>query len=113
MYRENCLRAYTETLRAVYIIGVPCAILAFIGALFIKNSKMQTKAEEEEAIRKAREEEAGEGNAVVAGDVEKQEGRIHDSARAEREEEEAVALSAVGPVPQAAVETGSDEKRAL
>jgi hypothetical protein len=113
MYRENCLRAYTETLRAVYIIGVPCAILAFIGALFIKNSKMQTKAEEEEAIRKAREEEAGEGGAVVAGDVEKQEGRIHDSAAVEREEEEAVALSAVGPVPQAAVETGSDDKRAL
>lgn len=112
MYRENCLRAYTETLRAVYIIGVPCAILAFIGALFIKNSKMQTKAEEEEAIRKAREEAAVEDGTAIAGDVEKQERRIDDSARVEREEEEAVALSAVGPVPQAAVETGSDEKRA-
>jgi len=112
MYRENCLRAYTETLRAVYIIGVPCAILAFIGALFIKNSKMQTKAEEEEAIRKAREEAAVEDGTAIAGDVEKQEGHINDSARVEREEEEAVALSAVGPVPQAAVETGSDEKRA-
>jgi len=112
MYREDCLRAYTETLRAVYIIGVPCAILAFIGALFIKNSKMQTKAEEEEAIRKAREEEVGEGGTAVTGDAEKQDGRIDDSVRVEREEEEAVALSAVGPVPQAAVEAGSDEKRA-
>ena len=114
MYRENCLRAYTETLRAVYIIGVPCAILAFIGALFIKNSKMQTKAEEEEAIRKAREEEADEGGAAATAteDVEKQEGHVDDAARVEREEEEAVALSAVGPVPEAAVETGTEEKRA-
>jgi len=112
MYRENCLRAYTETLRAVYIIGVPCAILAFIGALFIKNSKMQTKAEEEEAIRKAREEEAGEGGAAATEDVEKQAGHVDDAARVEREEEEAVALSAVGPVPEAAVETGTEEKRA-
>jgi len=76
------------------------------------NSKMQTKAEEEEAIRKAREEAAVEDGTAIAGDVEKQERRIDDSARVEREEEEAVALSAVGPVPQAAVETGSDEKRA-
>ena len=112
MYRENCLRAYTETLRAVYIIGVPCAILAFIGALFIKNSKMQTKAEEEEAIRKAREEEAGEGGAAATEDVEKQGDHVDDAARVEREEEEAVALSAVGPVPEAAVETGTEEKRA-
>jgi hypothetical protein len=113
MYRENCLRAYTETLRAVYIIGVPCAILAFCGALLIKNSKMQTKAEEEEAIRKAREEAAAEDGTVAAGDAEKQEGRIHDSARVEREEEEAVALSAVGPVPQAAVEGDAIDKRGL
>jgi hypothetical protein len=126
MYREDCLRAYTETLRAVYIIGVPCAIIAFFGALLIKNSKMQTKAEEEEAIRKAREEAAAEDGTVAAGDAEKQEGRIHDSARVEREEgrihdsarvereeEEAVALSAVGPVPQAAVEGGAVDKRGL
>lgn len=112
MYRQDCLRAYTETLRAVYIIGVPCAILAFCGALFIKNSKMQTKAEEEEGIRKAREAEAAENGTATAGDVEKQGGQVEDSARVEREEEEAVALSAVGPVPQAAVEGGLDDKRA-
>jgi len=110
MYRENCLRAYTETLRAVYIIGVPCAILAFCGALLIKNSKMQTKAEEEEAIRKAREEAAAGDGPVNGDDVEKQESRIHDSARVEREEEEAVALSAVGPVPQAAVQEDKREQ---
>lgn len=111
MYREDCLRAYTETLRAVYVIGVPCAIIAFFGALLIKNSKMQTKAEEEEAIRESRENDAAEKNAATAGDAEKQEGRIHDSARVEREEEEAVALSAVGPVPQAAVVEALDDKR--
>jgi len=65
---------------------------------------MQTKAEEEEAIRKAREEAAAGDGPVNGDDVEKQESRIHDSARVEREEEEAVALSAVGPVPQAAVQ---------
>jgi len=113
MYRENCLRAYTETLRAVYIIGVPCAILAFCGALFIKNSKMQTKAEEEEAIRKAREEAAAEDGTVTAGDAEKRGERLHDSATVEREEEEAVALSSVAPVPQAAVEAGKGDNRVL
>jgi hypothetical protein len=92
--------AYTETLRAVYIIGVPCSILAFFGALLIKNSKMQTKAEEEEAIRQAR-----------AGDVdEEKKGKVEDDARVEREEEEAVALSAVGPVPQSAVPGGQGER---
>jgi hypothetical protein len=106
MYREHCLMAYTETLRAVYIIGVPCSILAFCGALFIKNSKMQTKAEEEEAIRKARE-EAGDTVPKTEGDAEEM-GRVGD-ARIEREEEEAVALSAVGPVPQAAVPEGLGE----
>lgn len=104
--------AYTETLRAVYIIGVPCSVLAFVGALFIKNSKMQTKAEEEEAIRKAREEAAADaaGSAEGPVDAEKQ---VKDAVRAEREEEEATAIAAVAPVPQGAVQGGTDAQSAL
>lgn len=88
--------AYTETLRAVYVIGVPCSILAFFGALLIRNSKMQTKAEEEEAIRIAREEAAVEDGSKVPVDAEKD---IKDAVRAEREEEEATTMTAVGAVP--------------
>lgn len=102
--------AYTETLRAVYIIGVPCAILAFCGALLIKNSKMQTKAEEEEAIRKAREEVAAENGGNLPVDAEKQ---IQDAVRAEREEEEAVAIAAVAPAPDGAVKGGVDAQATL
>lgn len=94
--------AYTETLRAVYIIGVPCSVLALCGATLIKNSKMQTKAEEEEAIRQARAEAAAEDAPKNAGEAEKL-GKVDDENRVEREEEEAVTLSAVGPVPDAAV----------
>ncbi|EIW65485.1 hypothetical protein TREMEDRAFT_13495, partial [Tremella mesenterica DSM 1558] len=52
--REPTLMAYTETLRDVYIIGVPCAILGFFGGFLIRNSRMQTKEEEEAAIREAK-----------------------------------------------------------
>jgi hypothetical protein len=72
---------------------------------------MQTKAEEEEAVRKARAE--ADGVPAAQGDVEKQDGKSHDVARAEREEEEAVALSAVGPIPQAAVEADPESRAAL
>lgn len=102
--------AYTETLRAVYIIGVPCSILAFAGSLLIKNSKMQTKAEEEEAIRKAREEAAADEKSGDAGDAEKQ---VKDAVRAEREEEEAEVMTAVGAVPDGAVHGENDAERAL
>lgn len=72
--RPSVLIAYTETLRDVYIIGVPCGIIAFFAALVIKNSKMPTKEEEQAAMAKlkaaaaAKEKEAalaagGESNA--------------------------------------------------
>lgn len=80
--------AYTEALRNVYIIGVPCAILGFFGALAIKNSKMQTKAEEEESNRLARERVAA----------------AKDGERTEREEEIAVGTAVVGAEPEAVVE---------
>lgn len=86
--------AYTQALRNVYIIGVPLAIIAFGGALAIKNSKMQTKAEEEAAIKKSREQNGqAEGQDV---DVEK--------AAAVREEAEAEAVAAVAPVPAEVVQ---------
>ncbi|KAK4687774.1 MFS transporter, DHA2 family, glioxin efflux transporter, partial [Tremellales sp. Uapishka_1] len=66
-YRHNVLIAYTKTLSQVYIIGLPMAILAIIGGLCIKNSKMQTKAEEEAAIKASRERDAA--GAVAANKV--------------------------------------------
>lgn len=108
------LVAYTETLRDVYIIGLPCAILGLLGALLIKNSKMQTKAEEEAAHQKAKEQAAlEEGGAGVAAGDEKANGTRHDAERAEQEEEEAEAIGAVGPVPDGAVEGGVDAQVAL
>lgn len=75
-YREGALMAYTEALRNVYIIGVPCAIIGFIGAMFIKNSKMQSKAEEEEANRVLREKAAGSADAEkVVGEETKARGK--------------------------------------
>lgn len=71
---------------------------------------MQTKAEEEEAIRKAREEAAVDDNANSkdgSSDIDAEKG-AKDAVRAEREEEEAVAMSAVGAVPDGAVNGGSD-----
>jgi hypothetical protein len=57
-YQQEVLVAYTESLRDVYIIGVPCAILAFFGALIIKNSKMPSKAEEQAKIQAMKEKAA-------------------------------------------------------
>ena len=72
---------------------------------------MQTKAEEEEAIRIAREEAAADDKSGSPVDPEK---NTQDAVRAEREEEEAVAMTAVGPIPDGAVEAEepSDDKRA-
>ena len=56
--RDSVLVAYTESLRDVYVIGIPCGILAALGALCIKNSRMQTKAEELAAIEAAKEKAA-------------------------------------------------------
>lgn len=45
-YREPALVAYTETMRVVYIIGVPLGVLGIVSGLFIRNSKMPSKEEE-------------------------------------------------------------------
>lgn len=96
-YREQSLMAYTQALRNVYIIGVPLAIIALGGALLIKNSRMQTKAEEEAAIKQSR--EAAAGAPVEGGDAEKASVAAADAERVQREEGEAEAMSAVAPVP--------------
>lgn len=75
---------------------------------------MQTKAEEEEAIRIAREEAAVDHvhqTKTSSSDVDAEK-NIEDAVRAEREEEEAVAMSAVGAVPDGAVgaEAASGDK---
>lgn len=93
--------AYTETLRNVYIIGVPCGILAVLGGLAIKNSKMQSKEQEEEAIRKAREieERRGEKEADLGGEEEV----VRAETMGVRETREVEGISAVAPLPAAAV----------
>lgn len=96
-YREQSLQAYTEALRNVYIIGLPCALLALAGALVIKNSRMQTKEEEEEANRLAREKAAG----VSGGGKDEV-----DEERAQKEEDLAVGTALVGAEPAAVVEQG-------
>lgn len=57
-YRTQTLVAYTQTLRLVYIIGLPFAVCGIAAALLIKNSKMPTKAEELERKRERDEKEA-------------------------------------------------------
>ena len=138
--RPGVLKAYTETLRLVYVIGVPAAGLALAGALLIRNSKMQSAAEEKTAIAAAREKEA-----LAAGDIGAAEkggadaevlekggvvGAAPDAATAaaaaaaegdakmeaesdRREAEEAVTMGAVAPVPEGAVDGGLDARALL
>ncbi|ORY27750.1 major facilitator superfamily domain-containing protein [Naematelia encephala] len=123
--RPAVLTAYIDALRKVYIIGVPVAFVGILGALMIKNEKMQTKAEEEAAILKAREgtapaskgddtaaDETSTSHAATHSDAEK--GAIADAVDAEREEEEAQAIGAgAGTVPEAAVNGGLDARQEL
>lgn len=58
----------------MYILGLPFAILAFLGGLWIKNSKMASKEEEMASIQKIKEKAALDAqekkdleDAVVAG----------------------------------------------
>ena len=87
--RPSVLKAYTETLRQVYIIGVPFALLGLAGALCMKNSKMQTKAEEAEALQAAKDKDAGVG--------EKEDVEAKKVVDAEEEERFAEGVSAVAP----------------
>lgn len=83
--RPQVLTGYIDTLRLVFILGVPMAVIALGFAMLIRNSKMPTKEEEEaeKAARAAREadEEAaasGERKAAEAG-VSGGDGVVHDA----------------------------------
>jgi hypothetical protein len=93
-YREASLIAYTEALRNVYIVGVPYAILALVGALAIKNSKMQSKAEEEEANRLMREKAAASQGDRAS------EKTVTDGTQAQKEEDIAIGTAMAGVEPQ-------------
>jgi flagellar biosynthesis component FlhA len=82
----------------VYILGLPFAFLGFLAALVIKNSKMQTKEEENAAIQAAKEKEAGDKEVAVK-DVE-----AEDEAKQEKEAGWAEATAAVAPQPEATTE---------
>ena len=56
--RKEVLVAYFQSLRDVFIIGVPFSLIGIGGGLIMKNSRMQTKAEEEFDIQASREQEA-------------------------------------------------------
>ncbi|ORX34479.1 major facilitator superfamily domain-containing protein [Kockovaella imperatae] len=112
--RPNVLVAYTHSLRNVYIMGVPFAVIGFFGALVIRDDKMQSKAEEQAVIAANREKEAlakaaAEGKSVTPTDAEKVQA-VQDAVSDEREQQEAIALAAVAPVPEAVVEGGPDAR---
>jgi hypothetical protein len=114
-YREQSLIAYTEALRSVYIIGVPLAAIGLVGALCIKNTRMQTKEQEEEANRLAMEKEAG--GAATVGDADAEKAMVAEESRAEREEDIAVGTALTNAEPAGVVEqrtgvfAGQIEKR--
>ncbi|KAK8846841.1 hypothetical protein IAR55_005929 [Kwoniella newhampshirensis] len=85
--RPPILEAYAKSLSQVFVIGVPLAVIAFGGALLMKNDKMLTKAEEEAGIAEAKE------KAALA---------------AKREEEIAVGTAGVGDA-QAALDAEESE----
>lgn len=82
----------------MYILGLPFAFLGFLAALVIKNSKMQTKEQENAAIQAAKEKEAA-GKETATDSVE-----AEDEARQEKEAGWAEATAAVAPQPEATTE---------
>jgi len=99
----------------VYIIGVPLSILGLISALFIKNSKMQTKAEEQAAIQEGKEKAAMTARAAGKSSIEAE--RVAEKAgealEAKQEEQAATGLSMANAEQPAAVEGGVDAQAVL
>ena len=114
--RESVLTAYIETLRLVYIIGVPCGILAFFGSLLIKNSKMPSKEEEQAQIKAAREKAAALASGAVPSATDAEKGQaaavLATTATTAEEQDEAAAMQAeglgmeAGVIPEGAIATG-------
>jgi hypothetical protein len=72
--------------RVVFIIGVPAAILAVIGALCMRNDKMPTKEEEAERMQKRL---AAEEAAAAAARGEKKEKGENEAEAVEKRDPEA------------------------
>ncbi|WWD22099.1 hypothetical protein CI109_106588 [Kwoniella shandongensis] len=88
--RNQVLEAYTKTLAQTFMIGVPLGIIAFGGAMIMKNDKMLTKEEETAAINGAKDKAAAA-----------------DAANAKQEEEIAVGTAGVGDA-QGAVDANNE-----
>jgi Na+/melibiose symporter-like transporter len=84
--RPATLEAYSHTVRVVFIIGVPAAILAVIGALCMRNDKMPTKEEEAERMQKRL---AAEEAAAAAARGEKKEKGENEAEAVEKRDPEA------------------------
>ena len=48
--RDSVLAAYGKSISQTYIMTIPFGVLAFAGGLLLKNSKLQTKEQEEAAV---------------------------------------------------------------
>ncbi len=109
------LIAYTKTLSEVYIIGLPLAIIGFIGALFVKNSKMQTKAEEAAAIQEAKEKAAlaAKAEGKTNGEAEKEAEEAGSAMLARGEQQAVQGVSMANAESDAAVEGGVDAQAVL
>ena len=107
--RPSVLVAYTETLRLVYILGLPFAVLGLLSGLLMKNSKMQSKEEEMAAIAAAKEKAAQANASGEKADALKAEEGAADAERAEEEAEIAEGTAAVAPLP-ALAGPGSDAR---
>lgn len=59
-FRASALIGYSETLRLVFLIGVPMGFLCLVAALFIKDDKMPSKEEEMAKNQALKEKEARE-----------------------------------------------------
>jgi hypothetical protein len=64
--RADVLYAYVKTLSAVYLLGVPCSILALIGALCMTNVTMEHAAEEAAVRKEKKERELGDASSVAS-----------------------------------------------
>ena len=104
--------AYTKTTSEVYIIGLPFGVIAVIASLFMKNSKMPTKAEEQAANQEIKEKAAMAARAEgkTGEDVEK---AVEEAVAVRQEEQVAQAISMVNAEPPAAVEGGPDAQVVL
>ena len=110
--RDSVLVAYTKTVSDVYLIGVPLAFAGTLSALCIKNSRMQTKGEEQAAIQESKEAAAVAARAEgkTSEEVEKE---VEAAAVAKQEEQAAAGIAMVNAEPEAAVDGGVDAQAVL